>query len=64
AFAEHVMHYLTRQQDELFWRVSRDGQGQTQWQSMNEIHTKNPNYGGWHKAPNWIFKKLNGEFEL
>ncbi len=64
AFAEHVMHYLTRQQDELFWRVSRDGQGQTQWQSMNETHTKNPNYGGWHKAPNWIFKKLNGEFEL
>ncbi|EGR2324445.1 phospholipase D family protein [Vibrio alginolyticus] len=64
AFAEHVMHYLTRQQDELFWRVSRDEQGQTQWQSMNEIHTKNPNYGGWHKAPNWIFKKLNGEFEL
>jgi len=64
AFAEHVMHYLNRQQDELFWRVSRDGQGQTQWQSMNEIHTKNPNYGGWHKAPNWIFKKLNGEFEL
>ncbi|MDW1852373.1 phospholipase D family protein [Vibrio sp. Vb0888] len=64
AFAEHVMHYLTRQKDELFWRVSRDGQGQTQWQSMNETHTKNPNYGVWHKAPNWIFKKLNGEFEL
>ncbi|MGC9461974.1 phospholipase D-like domain-containing protein, partial [Vibrio genomosp. F10] len=64
AFAEHVMHYLTRQQDELFWQVSRDGQGQTQWQSMNETHTKNPNYGGWHKAPNWIFKQLNGEFEL
>ncbi|EGQ8946384.1 phospholipase D family protein [Vibrio parahaemolyticus] len=64
AFAEHVMHYLTRQQDELFWRVSRDGQGQPQWQSMNEIHTKSPNYGGWHKAPNWIFKRLNGEFEL
>ncbi|EGQ8502998.1 phospholipase D family protein [Vibrio parahaemolyticus] len=64
AFAEHVMHYLTRQQDELFWRVSRDGQGQPQWQSMNEIHTKSPNYGGWHKAPNWIFKQLNGEFEL
>ncbi|EHH1179752.1 phospholipase D family protein [Vibrio vulnificus] len=63
-FAEHVMHYLTRQQDELFWRVSRDEQGQTQWQSMNETHTKNPNYGGWHKAPNWIFKQLNGEFEL
>lgn len=63
-FAEHVIHYLTRQQDELFWRVSRDGQGQTQWQSMNETHTKNPNYGGWHKAPNWIFKQLNGEFEL
>ncbi|NMS01682.1 phospholipase, partial [Vibrio parahaemolyticus] len=55
---------LTRQQDELFWRVSRDEQGQTQWQSMNETHTKNPNYGGWHKAPNWIFKQLNGEFEL
>ncbi|EGQ9292365.1 phospholipase D family protein [Vibrio vulnificus] len=63
-FAEHVMHYLTRQQDELFWRVSRDEQGQTQWQSMNETHTKNPNYGGWRKAPNWIFKQLNGEFEL
>ncbi|MGD8115549.1 phospholipase D family protein [Vibrio sp. TRT 29B02] len=63
-FAEHVIHYLTRQHDELFWRVSRDGQGQTQWQSMNETHTKNPNYGGWHKAPNWIFKQLNGEFEL
>ncbi|MGR2949386.1 phospholipase D family protein [Vibrio vulnificus] len=63
-FAEHVMHYLTRQQDELFWQVSRDGQGQTQWQSMNETHTKNPNYGWWHKGPNWIFKKLNGEFEL
>ncbi|MGR5130891.1 phospholipase D family protein [Vibrio alfacsensis] len=64
AFAKHVIHYLTRQQNELFWRVSRDQQGQTQWQSMNETHTKNPNYGGWHKAPNWIFKKLNGEFEL
>ncbi|MGR5002073.1 phospholipase D family protein [Vibrio celticus] len=63
-FAKHVIHYLTRQQNELFWRVSRDQQGHTQWQSMNETHTKNPNYGGWHKAPNWIFKKLNGEFEL
>ncbi|MGR5391958.1 phospholipase D family protein [Vibrio crassostreae] len=64
AFAEHVMHYLTRQEDELFWRVSRNEQGQTQWQSMDQTHTKNPNYGGWHKMPNWIFKRLNGEFEL
>ncbi|AGQ92190.1 phospholipase D family protein [Vibrio parahaemolyticus] len=64
AFAEHVMHYLTRQEDELFWRVSRNEQGQTQWQSMDQTHTKNPNYGGWHKMPNWIFKQLNGEFEL
>ncbi|WP_373875525.1 phospholipase D family protein [Vibrio agarivorans] len=64
AFAKDVHHYLTKQQSTLYWHVTRDDEGKTTWESNAEIHSKDPNYGSWHKVPDWIFKKMDGEFEL
>ncbi|MFA0484563.1 phospholipase D family protein [Vibrio sp. 10N.222.55.B11] len=63
-FAKQVTHYLTRQKEELFWAVSREQSGDTIWASEEQIHTKNPNYSSWNKVPDWLFRKMNGEFEL
>ncbi|WP_299688209.1 phospholipase D family protein [uncultured Vibrio sp.] len=64
AFAQQVIHYLTRQKEELFWAVSRDESGKTTWVSGEQIQTKNPNYSSWNKLPDWLFRKMDGEFEL
>lgn len=63
-FAEQVTHYLTRQKKDLFWAVSRDQSGETTWVSGEQEYTKNPNYSSWNKLPDWLFRKMNGEFEL
>ncbi|CAK2908833.1 cardiolipin synthase C [Vibrio crassostreae] len=63
-FAKQVTHYLTRQKEDLFWAVSREQSGETTWASGEQIHTKNPNYSSWNKVPDWLFRKMNGEFEL
>ncbi|MFM2607654.1 phospholipase D family protein [Vibrio chagasii] len=63
-FAEQVTHYLTRQKNDLFWAVSRDQSGETKWVSGEQEYTKNPNYSSWNKLPDWLFRKMNGEFEL
>lgn len=62
-FAQQVEHYLLRQQT-VYWHVSLDKQGKPQWQSADEIHHDNPDYGKWHEIPNWLFRKMHGEFEL
>ncbi|MGR4998818.1 phospholipase D family protein [Vibrio celticus] len=63
-FAKQVIRYLTRQKEELFWTVSREQSGETTWASGEKKHAKNPNYSSWNKLPDWLFRKMNGEFEL
>jgi putative cardiolipin synthase len=63
-FAKQVTHYLTRQKEELFWEVSRAQSGETTWVSGEQKQTKNPDYSSWNKLPDWLFRKINGEFEL
>ncbi|CDT44671.1 putative phopholipase D-family protein [Vibrio coralliirubri] len=63
-FAEQVIHYLTHQKEELFWTVSREQSGETIWASGEKKHAKNPDYSSWNKLPDWLFRKMNGEFEL
>ncbi|UXA00157.1 phospholipase D family protein [Vibrio splendidus] len=63
-FAKQVTYYLTRQKKDLFWAVTREKSGETIWASGEQIHTKNPNYSLWNKVPDWLFRKMNGEFEL
>lgn len=63
-FAKQVTHNLTRQKDELFWEVSRAQSGETTWVSGEQKQTKNPDYSSWNTLPDWLFRKINGEFEL
>lgn len=63
-FAKQVTHYLTRLEEALFWVVSRDQSGNTHWTSGEQTHKKNPNYSSWNTLPDWLFRKMNGEFEL
>lgn len=63
-FAEQVQHYLMREKDHIYWHVSRDEDGETQWQSGTEIQKSTPNYGAWHKLPDAIFRAMDGESEL
>jgi len=63
-FAKQVEHYLKKQKDELFWVVSRNEEGETQWVSGEAVETQSPNYGLSHDMPDWLFRKLNIEFEL
>ncbi|MEZ9205357.1 phospholipase D family protein [Vibrio splendidus] len=63
-FAKQVAHNLTRQKDELFWEVSRAQSGETTWVSGEQKQTKNPDYSSWNTLPDWLFRKINGEFEL
>ncbi|QIA65708.1 phospholipase [Vibrio astriarenae] len=63
-FAQDVHHYLAKQKESIYWQVTRDDSGNTVWQSGEEHHVRDPNYSGWHKIPDWIFKKMDGEFEL
>lgn len=63
-FAKQVTHYLTRQKEDLFWAVSRAQSGETIWISGEQTHTKSPNYSPLNKFPDWLFRKMNGEFEL
>ncbi|WP_153912351.1 phospholipase D family protein [Shewanella sp. TC10] len=64
AFAEKLNHYLFAQQSTLYWHVSKNAEGEIEWQSQQEVLKSNPNYGSWHKLPDWLFKKMDGESEL
>ncbi|PMG79530.1 phospholipase [Shewanella sp. 10N.286.51.B7] len=64
AFAEKLHHYLFAQQSSLYWQVSKNAEGEIEWQSQQEVLKSNPNYGSWHKLPDWLFKKMDGESEL
>ena len=69
-FAQQVQDYLLKNKLQLYWQVSRTQSGQKQWLSIDEItlkeerSTSEPNYGGWHQLPDWIFRAINGESEL
>ncbi|USD44207.1 phospholipase D family protein [Vibrio sp. SCSIO 43135] len=64
SFARDVEHYLKRQQDQVFWKVSRNDDGNTQWVSGDQVELKSPNYGVIHTLPDWVFRKLSIELEL
>ncbi|MGZ9899341.1 phospholipase D family protein [Shewanella gaetbuli] len=64
AFAAKVEDYLFSQKESLYWHVSRNKDGDIEWQSGDEVQDSNPNYGGWHKPIDWIFTKMDGESEL
>jgi putative cardiolipin synthase len=63
-FAQQVKRHLLQKKDELYWQVSRDPEGKTQWVSGEQVETSSPNYGAVHKVPDWLFRKLNVELEL
>ncbi|WP_051412991.1 phospholipase D-like domain-containing protein [Shewanella colwelliana] len=64
AFAAKLTDYLLGKKEQLFWHVSLAEDGTISWRSGEESHDASPNYGGWHKLPDWIIRQLDGEFEL
>lgn len=64
SFANQVQNYLLQDKSGLYWQVLRSGTGDITWSSCGEVEVNNPNYGGWHRLPDWIFRKMNGESEL
>ncbi|WP_285164515.1 phospholipase D family protein [Shewanella goraebulensis] len=63
-FAEHLHQYLLQQKATLFWHVTQQENGDIQWRSQDKVLNSNPNYGSWHKLPDWLFRKMDGESEL
>ncbi|MDR9831204.1 phospholipase D family protein [Vibrio sp. FNV 38] len=63
-FANDVHTYLSNDQQSLYWQVNREEDGKIQWQAEGEKYYKDPNYSAWHALPDWLFVKMDGEFEL
>ncbi|TVP14604.1 phospholipase D-like domain-containing protein [Shewanella sp. KCT] len=64
AFAEALTHYLLARKADLYWHVTLAPDGSISWHSGEETHDASPNYGGWHKLPDWFIRQLDSEFEL
>ncbi|WP_052813636.1 phospholipase D family protein [Shewanella sp. cp20] len=63
-FAQALTQYLLAKREDLYWHVTLAPDGSINWRSGEESHDASPNYGGWHKLPDWIIRQLDGEFEL
>ncbi|MCR9663939.1 MULTISPECIES: phospholipase D-like domain-containing protein [Vibrio harveyi group] len=63
AFAQHLEAYLLGDES-LFWHVTLDEQDKPIWSSPEKSTTDNPNYGSWDELKDWIFRKMDWEFEL
>lgn len=64
AFAAKLTDYLLGKKEQLYWHVSQAEDGTIRWHSGEEIHDASPNYGDWHKLPDWFIRLLDTEFEL
>ena len=64
AFAEKLRQYLFAHKSDLYWHVIKNDDGDIEWQSPEKVLQSNPHYGGWHKLPDWLFRKMDGESEL
>lgn len=63
-FAQILADYLLPSDEELYWLVKIDEQGDLSWQDKQQTQHKNPNYSGINKLSDWLIRKLNIKKEL